>query len=209
MANLLPNLLPLIDTTSVLTVEHNKDVEDKDAPDETKPEPRLSFGTYLITALKTYALPTQASSVMTLNELDIWVAPKKTIRANYLIKYQTDNTAYALSFGFLGVDSKQDNLMGTALWATNTTGRTSTVYSFMTGNPLFYTNTANGPADSEVPFKGIDDPGIFNSLSIDIEYFNGGESNKTLRLEARRDLYLYSGVKQQVLPGSSVEFRYF
>lgn len=168
-----------------------------------------SYGNFLIKSESLYIIPSNDTVSVIVKDLDILVGPGKTVRANYIIKYQTNNIAWATSFGFLGVDTEKDNLMGTAHWAMTKGGQTSTTYSFMTGNPRFYTNSGAGVADSNVPFSGIDKENIFNSMKIDIEYFNGSTNHTTLSLEVRRDLYNYKGVKQQILPGSSVEYRVY
>jgi hypothetical protein len=169
----------------------------------------VSHNNFLIKSDTLYIIPSDDTVAVVANDLDLIVNPGRTVRANYIIKYQTNNVAWATSFGFLSVDTEKDNLMGTAHWAMSKGGQTSTTYSFMTGDPRFYTNTGAGVADSNVPFSGIDKKNIFNSLKIDIEYFNGGSQQSILSLEVRRDLYNYKGVKQQVLPGSSVEYRVY
>jgi hypothetical protein len=144
-----------------------------------------------------------------IDDLNIWVAPGKTVRADYILKFQTSNSLWACSLGFLGVDSLKDNFMGTAHWAMNKSGSTSTTYSFMTSDPRFYSNNKSGVADSNVPFSGLDDPLTFNSVKINIEYYNGGNKNTILSLEFHRDLYLYHNQIVQFIPGSSVEYRIF
>ena len=115
----------------------------------------------------------------------------------------------APSLCFRGVDSETDNLMGTAHWAMSKNGTTSTTYSFMTSNPRFYSNNKTGVADPNVPFAGLDDEKIFNSVKIDIEYYNGSSKNSVLSLEFHRDLYLYNNEVVQFIPGSSVEYRIY
>ena len=174
------------------------------------PIPIRSAVSYLIKSQQLYKVPAKGSpSPIVIDDLDISVAPGKTVRADYILKFQTSNALWGCSLGFLGVDSSKDNLMGTAHWAMSTNGSSSTTYSFMTEDPRFYSNNKAGVADSNVPFAGLDDPAIFNSIKINIEYYNGGNKKSVLSLEFHRDLYLYHNQTVQVIPGSSIEYRIF
>lgn len=155
-----------------------------------------------------YSIPKSGySNPMIIKDLDITIYPYKTLKAKYLLKFQTSNSAYAPSFGFVGINQSTDSLMGTAFWATST-GGTSTIYSFMTDNPRFYSNNVAGVTDSNVPFPGIDSKGTFTTINIEIEYYNGGRNAATLSLEFNRDLYRWPGQTQQIIEGSSVEYRF-
>lgn len=170
----------------------------------------VTYYSYLIKSEKLYEIPLKGSpSPVIISDLDIVVPAGKTIRADYILKFQTSNAAWACSLGFQGVDSSKDNLMGTAHWAMSKSGSTSTTYSFMTSDPRFYSNTKAGVADSNVPFAGLDDDKTFNSVKVNIEYFNGGNKNSVLSLEFHRDLYLYNNQTVQFIPGSSVEYRMY
>jgi len=157
-----------------------------------------------------YAIPIAGTSnPVIIKELDIKVYPKSTVRANYLLKFQTSSALYAASIGFVGVNSSTDSLMGTAYWPMNKAGSSSTVYSFMTDEPRFYSNNNAGVADSNVPFAGINSKGTFTTINVDIEYYNGGSNAVTLSIEFNRDLYAWPGQTQQMIEGSSVEYRYY
>lgn len=164
---------------------------------------------YLIKSDKTYKIPLKSQISAEIRDLDIWVAPGKTLRADYILKFQTQNVLWACSLGFRGVKPETDNFMGTAHWAMTQNGATSTTYSFMTSNPCFYSNNRDGIADSNMPFAGLNDENTFNSVKINIEYYNGSNKRSILSLEFNRDLYRYDSQVVQVIPGSSVEYRVY
>lgn len=149
------------------------------------------------------------SSPIIIRDLNIQVFPKRTVRAKYILKFQTSNPAWAPSFGFLGVNKETDNLMGTGYWPMVKGGGSSTTYSFMTDNPRFYSNNGLGVADSNVPFAEVTNKNIFNSIVLDIEYTNGNTYTTTLSLEFNRDLYAWPGQTQRIIEGSSVEYVFY
>lgn len=166
---------------------------------------------YLLQSKTLYSIPLNGGPPVVLSDLDIPVFAGKTVRADYILKFQTSNAAWACSLGFLGVQKETDNLMGTAHWTMSKAGSTSTTYSFMTSDPRFYSNNSNksGIADSNVPFAGLNDSSTFNSVKVNVEYFNGSNKTSTLSIEFHRDLYLYNNQIVQMIPGSSVEYRFY
>ncbi|ABF82121.1 hypothetical protein MIV091L [Invertebrate iridescent virus 3] len=166
-----------------------------------------SFKFIKSTTKYTIPLTTAPSTSLQLTDYNIAVLPGQTCRASYMIRYQTGDASYGVSFGFSGPVAG-DFFFGHSYMLTTNPGIATSINAVSWA----ITNMTSllGVTDTSTPSSnlGTTDDNQYATAMITVEFTNNGTASKTLVVLFNRDLSNYPNVTQRVV-GGSVEYRMY